>query len=474
MSLKKKKILDLIVVGSGIAGLNFIDKYLEKNKKINVIAPSINKILKPELNQTIKVLPSQMRGSYKNVENFYYANNIKLKNNCKAIGSLSFGGLSSYWGLQMNNYINCDQKFLKKKNIRSIEKYFIEFLKKTNLLGEAKFGKKKTYKNNFNIPEELNNLNKIKDKDFECRKPILAFMCKKNFGGDLNKLNEKKQKLTAENFYKKIKKKNNIIFHNCYLQQINKKKNLIELTCIKKKKGKKFLVKKIVFATGTIATTKILMNYLNIKNEVKIKHHPRLLSVFLSKKKFNYNLGFTPSLLQIISKSTQDYFTADLRPGNKLITKSIIDSFPFMAPLKYLINFLRNRLIFSNILLDSSHSNLYLKKNNDKFDLFSKKEETKSVLKKRNKKIFNFLVKKKIIYPLLYKTFYPGNGADYHYFGSIPFKNKGKLAVNNNCQLNSSKNIYVIDGSVFDFKKNKYPLGIVAANARRIAKQLSK
>ena len=237
---------------------------------------------------------------------------------------------------------------------------------------------------------------------------------------------------------------------------------------------KKFLVKKIVFATGTIATTKILMNYLNIKNEVKIKHHPRLLSVFLSKKKFNYNLGFTPSLLQIISKSTQDYFTADLRPGNKLITKSIIDSFPFMTPLKYLINFLRNRLIFSNILLDSSHSNLYLKKNNDKFDLFSKKEETKSVLKKRNKKIFNFLVKKKIIYPLLYKTFYPGNGADYHYFGSIPFKNKGKLAVNNNCQLNSSKNIYVIDGSVFDFKKNKYPLGIVAANARRIAKQLSK
>jgi len=47
------------------------------------------------------------------------------------------------------------------------------------------------------------------------------------------------------------------------------------------------------------------------------------------------------------------------------------------------------------------------------------------------------------------------------------------LAVNNNCQLLSSRNIYVIDGSVFDFRTNKYPLGIVAANARRIAKQLS-
>ena len=37
-----------------------------------------------------------------------------------------------------------------------------------------------------------------------------------------------------------------------------------------------------------------------------------------------------------------------------------------------------------------------------------------------------------------------------------------------------NKNIYVIDGSVFDFKTNKYPLGFVIANARRIGKLLSK
>ena len=72
-----------------------------------------------------------------------------------------------------------------------------------------------------------------------------------------------------------------------------------------------------------------------------------------------------------------------------------------------------------------------------------------------------------------YKTFFPGSGADYHYFGSVPFQKRGKLAVNNKCQLQSYNNIFVIDGSVFDFKTNKYPLGIVAANARRIAKLLS-
>ena len=46
------------------------------------------------------------------------------------------------------------------------------------------------------------------------------------------------------------------------------------------------------------------------------------------------------------------------------------------------------------------------------------------------------------------------------------------LSVNENCQLSKSNNIYVIDGSVFNFKKNKYPLGIIMANSRRVAKDI--
>ena len=44
--------------------------------------------------------------------------------------------------------------------------------------------------------------------------------------------------------------------------------------------------------------------------------------------------------------------------------------------------------------------------------------------------------------------------------------------MNEKCQLFKNKNIYLIDGSVFDFKKNKYPLGIIMANSRRIAKDI--
>ena len=47
---------------------------------------------------------------------------------------------------------------------------------------------------------------------------------------------------------------------------------------------------------------------------------------------------------------------------------------------------------------------------------------------------------------------------------------KKKLSVNENCQLNGYPNIYIIDGSVLDFKENKYPVGLVMDNARRVAK----
>ena len=124
------------------------------------------------------------------------------------------------------------------------------------------------------------------------------------------------------------------------------------------------------------------------------------------------------------------------------------------------------------MLIDPSFSNLFLKKNKEEYILYSKNIKIKKILREKNKKIFNFLNKEKIIFPF-YRTFFPGFGADYHYFGSIPFKKKGKLTVNNKCQLRSHNNIFIVDGSVFDFKTNKYPLGIVAANARRIANLLS-
>ena len=471
MSNESSKVLDVVLVGTGISGLNFIDKYLEKKKILHVISPAGEQKKISRKKHKLNLLPSQMRGQYKVVENYFAANNLSLSENCKALGALNSGGLSNYWGLQIDNYFVNDQKNFSKKELDILKKNYFDFINKFNLLGS--FTKKNfnyPYSNDYKIPDYLSNLLSKTNSKYDLKKPILAFS-KKNFSGNLNSINEKKDKLNADNLRKKINNKK-VILHKYFVEEIRKKKNNIAISCRVGNKRKILVAKKIVFATGTIATTKILMKFLKINHEVKIKHHPRLLSVYFSNKPIRTSLAFTPSLLQLVNKTKKDTFTADIRPGNKLITESIIDAFPYMRIFKSLINFFRKRLIFSNLLIDPSFSNLFLKKNKEEYILYSKNIKIKKILREKNKKIFNFLNKEKIILPF-YRTFFPGFGADYHYFGSIPFKKKGKLTVNNKCQLRSHNNIFIVDGSVFDFKTNKYPLGIVAANARRIANLLS-
>ena len=45
MSTKNEKNFKIIVVGSGLPSLNFIDSFLNKNKKIDVISPNFDQEL---------------------------------------------------------------------------------------------------------------------------------------------------------------------------------------------------------------------------------------------------------------------------------------------------------------------------------------------------------------------------------------------------------------------------------------------
>ena len=131
----------------------------------------------------------------------------------------------------------------------------------------------------------------------------------------------------------------------------------------------------------------------------------------------------------------------------------------------YLFSFFLKEKNLKKKLENSFKKNLVTK-------IYSKNQFTYSELKKRNKSIFKFLLKNKIIYPI-YKTSFPGIGAEYHYFGTIPMaSSKNRMSVNENCQLKANPNIYIVDGSVFDFRVNKYPLALIVANARRIGNSI--
>lgn len=415
-----------------------------------------------------------MSGKLKNVKNYFHFNKIFVKKNCKILGSLEFGGLSNYWAMQMDPNILLDIKHLKKRESKKLKNSFFQLIQKLNLLGKFKL-EKNFFKNDYEVDAIFKNLlEKKKIKDFNITKPILAYS-NANFSKrkKIDLINENKDKLSAKNYYKKFIKKKKIRFHNYIVNKIFMKKNLICLSCQNGKNKKIFHTKKLVLACGTLVTTKLVMDFLNIKKEVKIKHHPRLISAFLSKSKIENKMDFMPSTLHIKSKSNTNTFAADFRPGNKLIINSVTEIKKYLYPFKPLLNFFRKYIIFSNIFFDSKYSNLFIKmKNNSSATIYSKNKNDLTFFKKTQKKIFKLFLNERLVYPFSNINF-PGFGYDFHYFGTIPItKNKKKLSVNDKCQLKGFKNIYIVDGSVFDFKVNKYPLGLIMANANRIGREI--
>ena len=234
---------------------------------------------------------------------------------------------------------------------------------------------------------------------------------------------------------------------------------------------KLFITKKLILGCGTLITTKLIMSYLNISTKVKINHHPRLFSLYFSKKKWINTMKFQPSHLHLKSKKKPFLFTADFRPGNKTIIDAIIKFKYFLTPFKFFLNFLREYFIFSNIFLEPKYGNLYIKKKQNKFEIYSSKKNNKKLFKEVTRMIYKFLLKTKKIFPF-FVSYFPGYGADFHYFGTILMGKNKQLSVNENCQLHKNKKIYLIDGSVLNFKTNKYPLGLIMANSRRVGKEI--
>ena len=465
----KNKIYDILVVGSGLSSLTFIEAFLEKHKKIDVISfnKSKKKISKTNNEHIYKILPPQMIGVEKEVQDYFYFNKILVNTKSKFFGSLEFGGLSNYWGLQIDKNISGDIAYLTKKTQKKIYDSFVEIFQKSNLIGKLNTEVKNPYVKNEYIDKKFFR----KNKNLFLDEPILAFQKKNKVKVKLDQINENKDKLTPFNFYKKKLNKKKIIFHNYFVEEIKNHKYGLVLCCSNGYQKKSFITKKLILGCGTLITTKLIMNYLNITKEVKINHHPRIFSLYFSKKKWRNKMKFQPSHLHLKPKKTPFLFTADFRPGNKVIIDAMIKFKFFLIPFKFFLNLLREYFVFSNIFFEPKYGNLYIKKKQDMYEVYSKKKNTKKLFKKVNKMIYKFLINTKKILPF-FVSYFPGYGADFHYFGTILMGKKSQLSVNENCQLHKNKKIYLIDGSVLNFKINKYPLGLIMANSRRVGKNI--
>ena len=69
-----KKIYKILVIGSGHSSLSFIDSYLKKNNKVDVISFENKKIdkLSFENRHIFKILPPQMIGQNKKINDYFF------------------------------------------------------------------------------------------------------------------------------------------------------------------------------------------------------------------------------------------------------------------------------------------------------------------------------------------------------------------------------------------------------------------
>ena len=130
--MNNKKKFRIVVVGSGLTSLNFIDEFLKKNKTIDVISPDFKYELDGSNNlnkHLFKIFPTPgIKKKIRKVKNYFTSNKINVDKNCNVLGSLEFGGLSNYWGLQVDKDIDEDIKHLKSKTIKSIKYFFLNYL----------------------------------------------------------------------------------------------------------------------------------------------------------------------------------------------------------------------------------------------------------------------------------------------------------------------------------------------------------
>lgn len=418
MNTSKKIDTHTIIVGSGIS-TDFFLKGVNKNKLKNFVV---------------------LTGNCENKEKIVYD-----KKEISITRASEFGGLSKKWLgtskiFQNEKYINSS---VITRESSKLQKYL---LKNKSYLKRGE---------NFNsLPLNISDLKKINSKKF-------------NIYNSLNLKDGKGKKLQA-------KKHKNVKYIDYRIKKFYKIKDKIVCECYNNRNKIIIESKYLILASGTIDTSIQLLKFLNI-SKIKFRHQPYCRGFFMKKNKLKKFRNFNFPILNF------EYYKGINMSGSigafskrieEIFRGKIIDSdFVFKISKKILYN----KIVFFNFFLNSKINEFSIEKKNDYFLLKSKKNFNyiKLILKKKTQDFFDFLNKNlnnKIFYS---RVFVPKIGEDKHYFG-IKIKTNKKLKVNSKCQLNFSKNIFIIDQSVMDFDSSLFITFLSICNSYRIGKIFNK
>lgn len=238
--------------------------------------------------------------------------------------------------------------------------------------------------------------------------------------------------------------------------------------------------KKLILAAGTLATTRLALNALEIKSSVRLLSNPT--AAFLL---------WTPSLTGLKQSNTfglgQLSFNLKLPDnisafGSSFTTTGIpVSEFARHLPIgrRYSIDLLKQLLsscIVGNVFLPGQHSSNEVRANkygslvvNGGFQ-----QSTPEIMRRIERALRKaYWLSGAILVPGSFTTGKPGS--DIHYAGTLPMRNFPKLGETDpNGELFGKKGVYVVDGSSLPNLLEKSHTLTIMANADRIGRMIAK
>ena len=445
-------IYDYIIVGSGHAGVT-IAKTLILSKKQILLIDFDEKPKKTQKSKKVHKYTSSRidKSNFKQLtQEFIKKNNIFVKD-FDLIACLKTSGLSNIWG----GGFYLDQDYVSKNNL----KINFESLKKNfNIDGYSKNISHNKILNKFqsNLSKNTNNnVIELFDPNFLYNKNDNNYYC------------------TDEDLKILQKNKNFEYKNDCFLNNFTKNKDIFYLNTTNFIKENVLKTRNLILASGTISTTRLVIDYKKQFNQkVRLYHNPQLALLFITKKKLN-NDNFKKLHAEVIYKIKLDdtsIAVGAIGSINVETIKSICDQYRFIPSflIRLIINFLKNRIIIANCFLPNDCSNTYLIHTNDQLIIEGKKNikyrSIKNIFLKKIKvsfeKISLFCFSKEL--PL---------GSDIHYTGTLTNQNLSNANLNfKNLQ---DEKIFIVDGSVIP-SNPIYPAGYIINNAESVGLKILK
>ncbi len=452
--------MKIAIIGSGISGISVAKTFLDANYEI-YLYEAANLSPKVSNKENLSFLPrTNVSPKYndplikRGINKFKKSYRIKVKNFFLASPLIS-GGMSNFWG---GGIEIPDNQYLKKN---SYSKKILDEKKQLNSFLNLKENIFKYYKDFFKHNFHKKILKSKNGNIFFKKLGICASQDSKNL---IFNSNEKVKSLKSNSLFNYIP--------NTFITNVKKHNSkYILIKSNKKKCNIKF--DKVIISAGTIGSTLLTYNILNLNKDIKLYHTPAFKLIYFNpflifKKKIKKE--YKHPLMQINYKLKNKVFK-----GSIMHAKNLDNSFFGVKKINFIFSWLKNFLYIGNFFLSSDYTDTYIKKVGKGFFIYSKlKIKLDNDLYSIKNNINDFL-KRFFFFKIPFLNFTNFiNGSDAHYTSTLyNLKINDKKVLKKNCEIERFENLHVLDGSVIA-DGLLYPTYFIMLNSIFISKQIIK